>query len=100
MQGLQPTRRKPGPRGKFDPKLRDRIVETARTPPRDLGLLRTTWTLDALRDYLIDQEYVDEISRESLRQILLQGDVSWQGHRARSDDVSRWLQQWQTSRRG
>jgi transposase len=97
MKGLQPTRRKPGPRGKFDPKLRTRIVETARTAPRDLGLLRTTWTLDALRDYLIDHEVVDEISRESLRQILLQGSVSWQGHRARSDDVTRWLQQWQTS---
>jgi transposase len=97
MKGLQPTRRKPGPRGKFSPKLRARIVEIAQTPPRDLGLLRTTWTLDALRDYLIDHGVVSEISRESLRQILLQGGVSWQGHRARSDDVTRWLQQWQTS---
>jgi transposase len=99
MKGLQPARRKPGPRGKFDPKLRARIVETARTPPRDLGLLRTTWTLDALRDYLIDRELVEEISRESLRQILLQGGVSWQSHRIRSDDVSRWLQRWQDSQR-
>ena len=97
MQGLQPTRRKPGPRGKFESTLRTRIVETARTPPRDLGLLRTTWTLDALRGYLIDHELVDEISRESLRQILLQGGVSWQDHRVRSDDVSHWLQQWRTS---
>ncbi len=95
MKGLQPPRRKPGPRGKFDPKLRAHIVDTARTPPRELGLLRTTWTLDSLRDYLIDNEIVDEISRESLRQILLQGSVSWQTHRARSDDVTRWLQQWQ-----
>ncbi len=88
IKGLQVTRRKPGPRGKFDPKLRTYIVDIARTPPRELGLLRTTWTLDSLRDYLIDNEIVDEISRESLRQILLQGSVSWQTHRARSDDVT------------
>ena len=93
--GLQPTRRKPGPRGKFGPKMRAHIVDVAKTPPRELGLLRSTWTLDSLRDYLIDNGIVSEISRESLRQILLQGDVSWQTHRARSDDVIRWLQQWQ-----
>jgi len=93
--GLQPTRRKPGPRGKFSPKVRAHIVDTAKTPPRELGLLRTAWTLDSLRDYLIDNGIVAEISRESLRQILLQGGVSWQTHRARSDDVTRWLQQWQ-----
>lgn len=97
MQGLQPTRRKPGPRGKFDATLRAHIVKTAETSPRDLGLLRTTWTLDALRGYLIDHGFVDEISRESLRQILLQGGVSWQNHRVRSDDVSHWLQQWLAS---
>jgi transposase len=95
MEGLQPTRRKPGPRGKFDHSVRAHILEIARTPPRQLDLLRTNWTLDALRDYLIDKNIVDEISRESLRQILLRGNVSWQTHRARSDDVSRWLQQWQ-----
>ncbi len=96
MQGLQPARRRPGPRGKFDPTQRARILEIARTPPRELGLLRTTWTLDALRDHLLDRSIVEEISRESLRQILLQGDVSWQTHRARSDDVARWLHQWQS----
>lgn len=99
IKGLQPSRRKPGPRGKFDPDMRTRIVQIAQTPPRDLGLLRTTWTLDSLRDYLIDSKTVSEISRESLRQILLQGNVSWQRYRARSADVSRWLQQWQASQR-
>lgn len=96
MQGLQPTRRKPGPRGKFDSALCARILEIARTPPRDLGLLRTTWTLDALREYLLSRSVVDEISRESLRQILLRGNVSWQANRMRSEDVTRWLRQWQS----
>lgn len=99
MKGLQPARQKPGPRGKFDARTRNRIVEIARTPPRDLGLLRTTWTLEALRDYLMERNIVDEISRESLRQILLRGNVSWQNHRVRSDDVARWLQQWHSTQR-
>lgn len=99
MRGLQPARQKPGPRAKFDARTRNRIVEIARTPPRELGLLRTSWTLEALRGFLIDRGIVDEISRESLRQILLQGNVSWQNHRVRSDDISRWLQQWQSSQR-
>lgn len=97
MKGLQPTRRKPGPRGKFDPSLRNKIVQIAQTPPRELGLLRTTWTLDSLREYLVESRTVSEISRESLRQILLQGNVNWQRYRARSADVSRWLQQWQAN---
>lgn len=99
MKGLQPTRRKPGPRGKFDPDIRGQIVQIAKTPPRELNQLRTTWTLDSLRDYLIESKTVTEISRESLRQILLQGDVNWQRYRARSADVSRWLQQWQAAQR-
>ncbi len=97
MKGLQPSRRKPGPRGKFDPELRARIVQIAKKPPRELGQLRTTWTLDSLRKYLVESKLVTEISRESLRQILLQGNVNWQRYGARSADVSRWLQQWQAS---
>lgn len=97
MKGLQPTRRKPGPRGKFNSELRARIIQIAKTPPRELGQLRTTWTLDSLRAYLVESKTVPEISRESLRQILLQGNVNWQRYRARSADVSRWLLQWQAS---
>ncbi len=55
VKGLQPPRRKPGPRGKFDSEMRLKIIELASTPPRQLGLLRTNWTLDALRDYLLAQ---------------------------------------------
>ena len=96
VQGLLPGRRKPGPRGKFDPDLVARILELARMSPRELGLLRTTWTLDSLREYLLTRSIVNEISRESLRQILLRSDVSWQTHRTRGDDVAHWLQQLQS----
>jgi len=98
LKGLQPPRRKPGPRGKFDPDMRTRILEVASTPPRQLGQLRTSWTLDSLRDYLISSNTIDDISRESLRQILLQGKVNWQRYRSRSTDVSRWLQDWKGAR--
>ena len=96
MKGLQPPRRKPGPRGKFDSEARLKIIELASTPPRQLGLLRTNWTLDSLRDYLLSNEIVPEISRESLRQILVQSNVNWQRYRSRSTEVNLWLQQWKT----
>ncbi|MCB0200414.1 MAG: helix-turn-helix domain containing protein [Anaerolineae bacterium] len=96
VKGLQPPRRKPGPRGKFDSEMRLKIIELASTPPRQLGLLRTNWTLDALRDYLLANEIVPEISRESLRQILVQSNVNWQRYRSRSTEASFWLQQWKT----
>ena len=96
MKGLQPPRRKPGPRGKFDSDVRLKIIELASTTPRQLGLLRTNWTLDSLRDYLLTNEIVPEISRESLRQILVQSNVNWQRYRSRSTEVSLWLQQWKT----
>lgn len=100
IKGLQPPRRKPGPRGKFNHDMRSHILEIASTPPRQLGQLRTSWTLDSLRDYLISTGTVEDISRESLRQILLQGKVNWQRYRSRSTDVSRWLQEWKGARRG
>jgi transposase len=96
LKGLQPPRRKPGPRGKFDSDVRKTIISISSTPPRQLGLLRTTWTLDSLREYLIANDVVAEISRESLRQILVQGNVNWQRYRPRSSEVSRWLQQWKS----
>lgn len=97
MKGLQPTHRKPGPREKFDGKARKQIIEIASTSPRQLGQLRTKWTLDSLRDYLIASNIVSEISRESLRQILLSADLDWQTAHTRSARSSRWLSQWKAS---
>lgn len=97
MKGLQPTRRKPGPRGKFDEDVRQEIIKAACTPPRQLGQLRTVWTLDFLRKYLCDNDIVDEISRESLRQILISNDVNWQRPRSRSNQAARWLNRWRST---
>jgi hypothetical protein len=51
----------------------------ARTSPCDWGLSGfSTWSLAKLRDHLLDQGIVAELSRETLRRILGEGGVSWQ----------------------
>lgn len=97
LKGLQPAHRKPGPRGKFGPETRKRIVEVAGKSPRQLGLRRSVWTLDSLRDYLIQAQVVEEISRESLRQILLRNNVNWQRTSSPSASASRWLSRWKSA---
>lgn len=95
MRGLQPPHRKPGPREKFDHTAREQILQIASTSPRQLGQLRSKWTLDSLRDYVMSHHIVDDISRESLRQILLSAGLDWQAADTRSARSSRWLSQWQ-----
>lgn len=90
VKGLQPTYKRPGPREKFDANTRKRIVELAKTPPRELGQLRSTWTLDSLRTYLVESGVVSEISRESLRQILLSASINWHVAPTPSAEPSRW----------
>lgn len=51
----------------------------ARTSPAQCGLTGfSTWSLTKLRDHLLDQGIVAEISRETLRRILHEGRISWQ----------------------
>jgi transposase len=97
LKGLQPVYRRPGPRTKFGPEVRKEIIAIAKTSPRDLGQRRSAWTLDALRDYVLTHRVVDDISRESLRQILLRHNVDWQRVRPASATSSRWLKRWQAS---
>lgn len=95
VRGLQPPHRRPGPREKFDHRAREQIVQIASTSPRQLGQLRSKWTLDSLRDYVLGQQVVEDISRESLRQILLSAGLDWQATDSRTVRSSRWLSQWQ-----
>jgi hypothetical protein len=51
----------------------------ARTSPVDWGITAfSTWSLAKLREHLLAEGVVAEISRETLRRILRQGGVSWQ----------------------
>lgn len=82
VQGLYNQYNKPGPPPKFRPETRRKIIAIAKTPPRQLGLLFSTWTLQSLQQYLIEQGIVDHISHETLRKILREAGVDWRRHRA------------------
>ncbi|HTT52504.1 MAG TPA: helix-turn-helix domain-containing protein [Streptosporangiaceae bacterium] len=56
--------------------VRRRICVIARCCPRDLGLAFSTWSLAKLAEYLAAAG-IAAVSRESIRQILRAGGVSW-----------------------
>ena len=60
------------------PEVCDKLILLAATPPRELGLKFTTWTLRQLREYLIDHEIVEAISHETIRRILKNEGIDWQ----------------------
>ncbi|MGP4018811.1 IS630 family transposase [Saccharopolyspora sp. 5N708] len=62
----------------IDDPARTRICAIAGCDPRFLGQPFSTWSLSKLRDYLIDSQIVQRISRETLRRILRDGGISWQ----------------------
>jgi transposase len=62
----------------FDDAMRHEIYQVVTTPPAQLGLPFTVWSLPKLRDYLIVQQIVKTISIEWLRRILLDGHVTMQ----------------------
>lgn len=62
---------------KTDPSERERICQIARCCPRDLGLPFSTWSLTKFVDHLATAK-VARLSRETVRQILREGGISWQ----------------------
>jgi transposase len=57
---------------------RRQIQLIARCRPRDLGLAFSAWSLTKLAGYVGDTGVVAAISKESVRQILRSGGISWQ----------------------
>lgn len=62
----------------FTPKVRARIIRIAVQRPEKFGLPFTTWSLAKLRDYLVRRRVVASISKERLRQILAEEQISFQ----------------------
>lgn len=62
----------------FTPKVKARICRIARARPEKFGLPFSTWSLDKLRGYLVERGVVKAISKERLRQILAQEDITFQ----------------------
>jgi transposase len=68
-----------GRRRKIGEQIREWICVIARTSPADWGITAfSTWSLAKLREHLLAQGIVAELSRETLRRILHAGGVSWQ----------------------
>jgi transposase len=63
---------------KFSADQRSLIIETALCPPDLLGRPFRRWSLQKLREYLIEERVVESISLEWLRQILRSGKVKLQ----------------------
>jgi len=64
---------------KIGEQLRSWICTIARTSPADWGITGfSTWSLTTLRDHLLAEGIVAELSRETLRRILRDGGISWQ----------------------
>lgn len=60
-------------------KVREHICLIARTSPADWKIVAfSTWSLTNLAEHLVKQNVVPAVSRETLRQILREGRISWQ----------------------
>lgn len=69
LDALQ-RRKAKGAKPKFTKEQRARILQIVHTNPKNLGLHFTTWSLPKLREYLIDNNIVENICIESIRKIL------------------------------
>jgi len=63
---------------KFDEQTRRRIVDAVCTPPYQLKLPFSVWSLPKLRDYLIQKRIVSSVAIETLRRLLREEGVSLQ----------------------
>lgn len=75
------TKRSGGPRPRFSSTQREQIVALAQQNPRDLGLNFSRWTLHRLAAEVKRRGIVDDISHESVRQILLGADCYHQSRK-------------------
>jgi transposase len=72
-------KKNPGPEPKFTPELRRVIVQFALSRPKDHGWQGpSSWSLDLLRESLVEEGVLESISRERLRQILIEESVTFQ----------------------
>lgn len=69
IDGLR-SGKSPGRPPIFSDTQRDQIVKLANSDPRKMGLPFSQWSLQRMRKYLIDNEMVEQISVETVRQVL------------------------------
>ncbi|MBX2999618.1 MAG: helix-turn-helix domain containing protein [Caldilineaceae bacterium] len=69
IDGLR-SGKSPGRPPVFSAQQRERIVEIASADPRQLNMNFSQWSLQRLRKYLIQNAIIDQISVETIRQVL------------------------------
>lgn len=69
LDGLR-SGKSPGRPPVFSDEQRDEIVALANSDPRKIGLPFSQWSLQRMRKYLVDQGVVEQISVETIRQVL------------------------------
>jgi len=69
MDGLH-SGKSPGRPPVFSDSQRDQIVSLANSDPRKLGFSFSQWSLQRMRKYLVDSKMVEQISVETIRQVL------------------------------
>ena len=69
MDGLR-SGKSPGRPPVFSNEQRDEIVALANSDPRKMNLSFTQWSLQRMRNYLVDNGVVEQISVETIRQVL------------------------------
>jgi hypothetical protein len=75
-------KKSPGTEPKFTPEIRKTIVTFPLYRPKDHGWQGpTSWSLDLLQEALVFEGVVESISRERLRQILLEESVTFQSEK-------------------
>lgn len=69
IEGLR-SGKSPGRPPVFTDSQRNQIVSLANSDPRKLGLSFSQWSLQRMRKYLVDNNMVEQISVETIRQVL------------------------------
>jgi transposase len=77
FQALESKYENCGKKPKFTEVVRRRIIDAALTKPSDLGLPFTCWSLSKLRAYIVNQESIESISIETIRQILKENGIKY-----------------------
>ncbi|MET9315374.1 IS630 family transposase [Kribbella sp. NPDC003505] len=62
---------------RFGPPVRETVCRVAKTPPQQLGLPFTTWSLSKLVEYLAEHKSI-AISTETVRKVLRDAGIRWQ----------------------
>ncbi len=77
FQALESKYKNCGKNPEFTEEDRRRIINAAISKPSDFGLPFTCWSLTKLRDYIVNQGYIESISIETIRQILIENGIKY-----------------------